>query len=73
MVLKFREATIARLQAGQPDDDAEKADLRAEIAALREQIDSHPLAAKLFLENSKLKEQVEESKKENESYLSQLE
>lgn len=60
MVLKFRDATIQRLQSNTPDEEAEKAELREEIKALQSQVQSHPLAAKLFLENTQLKEENEQ-------------
>ena len=60
MVLKFRDATIQRLQQNAPDEDEEKSQLRQEIKTLQSQIQSHPLAAKLFLENNQLKEENEQ-------------
>ena len=62
MILKFRDATILKLQSGFDTDDSEN--LRKENTSLREQIENNPLAAQLFVENEKLKAECEQLKKE---------
>lgn len=59
MVLKFRDSTIARLQAGSKGEEpAELESARQEIALLREQLEGSASAAKLFIENERLKEEL---------------
>lgn len=61
MIIKLREATIARLQSGQPPANSEAAQaLEKEVESLKELVDAHPQAAKLFAENERLKQGVEE-------------
>ena len=62
MVLKFRDATIAKLQIG--IETAEVENLKKEIVSLKEQVENNPLAAQLFVENRKLKAENENLKKE---------
>ncbi|OMJ82947.1 hypothetical protein SteCoe_16220 [Stentor coeruleus] len=62
MVLKFRDATIAKLQVGVECDETEN--LKKENLLLREQLENNPVAAQLFVENEKLKAQCENLKKE---------
>lgn len=54
MILKFRDATISSLQSGTPDYDNEIIDLKKEIEILKENNESNPQAAKLFVENQRL-------------------
>ncbi|CAG9334317.1 unnamed protein product [Blepharisma stoltei] len=65
MVIKFRDATIARL-AGQnpPNEDTEVNNLKKEIEILKEQIESNPSAARLFVENERLKLENQELRRE---------
>lgn len=61
MIIKLREATIARLQSGQPPAVSETTQaLEREVESLKELVDAHPQAAKLFAENERLKQGVEE-------------
>lgn len=62
MVLKFRDATIAKLQIGL--ESAEVENLKKEIISLKEQVENNPLAAQLFVENRRLKAENENLKKE---------
>ena len=62
MVLKFRDATIAKLQGTGDCDEIEN--LKKENLSLREQIENNPVAAQLFVENEKLKAECEALKKE---------
>jgi kinesin family member 15 len=62
MVLKFRDATIAKLQVGVESADIEN--LKKENISLKEQVENNPLAAQLFVENRKLKAENEQLKKE---------
>ena len=62
MVLKFRDATIAKLQVGVESVDIEN--LKKENISLKEQVENNPLAAQLFVENRKLKAENEQLKKE---------
>ena len=62
MVLKFRDATILRLQNNTPDESKEVLELKQEIESLMEQIESNPNLAKLFVENQKLKAEIEANK-----------
>ena len=63
MVLKFRDATIAKLQNGVDCDEIEN--LKKENLSLREQIESNPVAARLFMENEKLKAECDRLNKES--------
>jgi len=63
MVIKFRDATIASLQ-GKTEGDQELENLKHENQILREQLESPPIAAKLYLENEQLKFELENLKKE---------
>ena len=65
MILKFRNATIAKLQNGEEDRDI--AALRKENEMLREEIENNPFTAKLFAENKILSEEIAEIKLEAES------
>jgi hypothetical protein len=70
MVLKFRDSTIARLQANRPLDSTAEVDaLREEIQMVRDQLEFNPLAAKLFAENEGLKQEIERLKTEKGSVL----
>lgn len=62
MVLKFRNATIMRLQAGSGNDSQGLIELKKEIESLTEQIDNNPNLARLYVENQRLKQQIEDSK-----------
>ena len=66
MVIKFRDATIARLNSNGPDTEKEILELKAEIEMLKEQIDSNPNIARLFVENEKLKNCLKEDKRISE-------
>mmetsp|Transcript_1154 Transcript_1154/g.2782 ORF Transcript_1154/g.2782 Transcript_1154/m.2782 type:complete len:1261 (-) Transcript_1154:2331-6113(-) len=61
MILKMREASIARLQQGLPPDVQK---LHEEIEMLRESVDMPPIAAKLLAENDQLKAFIENLQKE---------
>ncbi|CAG9326979.1 unnamed protein product [Blepharisma stoltei] len=65
MVLKFRDSTISRLQ-GQPvsEEDSELENLKKENEMLREQIESNPIAARLFVENDILQKENDYLKQE---------
>ena len=65
MILKFRNATIAKLQNGEEDKDI--AALRKENEMLREEIENNPFTAKLYAENKILSEEIAEIKLEAES------
>ena len=65
MVIKFRDASIAKLQ-GKTTENQELENLRKENQMLREQLESPPSAAKLFVENEQLKQQVQNLQKELE-------
>ncbi|OMJ83424.1 hypothetical protein SteCoe_15645 [Stentor coeruleus] len=62
MILKFRDATIAKLQSGVECNEVEN--MRKENLALREQVENNPVAAQLFVENERLKSLCESLKKE---------
>ena len=62
MILKFRQATIGSLQGGGVDPSEEIQALRKENEGLRDQVDSNPQSAKLFVENEKLLNEVKELK-----------
>ena len=64
MILKFRDATILSLQNSNFDENAEIKGLKKEVEILREQIESNPVAAKLFVENEKLSAEILELKAE---------
>ena len=53
MVLKFRDATIAK--QGNISENSVIENLRTENNLLRDQIESNPTAAKLFVENNALR------------------
>lgn len=65
MILKFRNATIAKLQNGEVDKDTEA--LRQENEILREQIENNPILFKLSAENKLLTEELSEMRIELES------
>lgn len=62
MVLKFRDATIAKFQGVSDCDEVEN--LKKENLSLREQVENNPVAAQFFVENEKLKADCEQLKKE---------
>lgn len=65
MVLKFRDSTIARFQAGSKgEESAELESAKQEITLLREQLEGNASAAKLFIENERLKEELSALHKE---------
>lgn len=62
MVLKFRDATIARLHSNCPDTEKEVIELKSEIEGLREQIENNPSVTRLYIENEKLKNSIKDEK-----------
>ena len=59
MVLKFRDSTISRLQSGSKIEDSEELETaKQEINLLREQLEGSTSAAKLFIENERLKDEL---------------
>mmetsp|Transcript_571 Transcript_571/g.870 ORF Transcript_571/g.870 Transcript_571/m.870 type:complete len:1572 (+) Transcript_571:427-5142(+) len=84
MVLKFRDSTIAKLQASRPlDSNAEIEALKAELQMVRDQLEYNPASAKMFAENEQLRQEIEELRrekgptfqtrlKENEEFTKQL-
>lgn len=65
MVIKFRDATIARLTGQNPPDaDPEVINLKKEIDILKDQIESNPIAAKYFVENERIKIENNELRRE---------
>ena len=65
MVVKFREATILRLQNNAPDESVEVSNLKKEIEILRGEIESATNSTGLYVENKKLKEELENLKLES--------
>ena len=64
MILKFRDATISSLQGNTVDESKEIQDLKKEIELLKEQNESNPQAAKLFVENERLLNEIHQQKLE---------
>ena len=60
MILKFRDATISSINSSTFDESSEVASLKQEIECLKEMVDNHPQAAKLFVENNRLNSEVQE-------------
>ena len=65
MILKFRDATIAKLQNGEIDSNVES--LRKENEILRQEIENNPITAKLSAENKILNEEIAEMRLELEN------
>ena len=67
MILKFRDATIAGLQSGSCDEAREVGDLKKELEVMKEQVETNPQAARLFVENGRLVKELEEVRREVKS------
>ena len=65
MILKFRNATIMKLQNG--EDDKDFLALKKENEILRDEIENNPITAKLLVENKMLNEELGEIRLEFES------
>lgn len=65
MILKFRNATIAKLQNGEEDKDVLA--LKKENEILREELEDNPNTSKLYVENKILSEEIAEMKLEFEA------
>ena len=65
MIIKLREATIARMQGGCAPQSTEVTEsLEKELQSLKDIVDAQPQTAKLFAENERLKQLVDELKGE---------
>ena len=60
MFLKFREATISKLQTGNYEENKEVNDLKKEIEFLKDQIDNNPGIHRLIIENQRLQYKIGE-------------
>lgn len=58
MIVKFRDATIARLQANGQGKGEDLEELGKEIEILRDEVENNPIIAKMYLENERLRNEI---------------
>lgn len=75
MILKFRDATIARYQTNNPNKEKDVEELSKEIEFLKDEVENNPNLARLYVENERLRGEIGEKiiESENKSRIAQLE